>query len=76
MIDENDDATIPELGCVPGGLIDTRNMEEMKRRREVGLWFWSDDMDAYYAEQLKWQEIEAQIIENLPPRLRQALGYE
>jgi hypothetical protein len=34
--------------CVPGGLIDTRNMESLKRNREQGLWFWSDEMVAYY----------------------------
>jgi hypothetical protein len=31
---------------------------------------------AYYADQLKWQEIEAQIKANMDPRMRKALGWE
>jgi hypothetical protein len=40
------------------------------------LCYWEEEWQPYYAEQLKWQEIEAQIKANLPPRVRQALGYE
>ena len=42
-----------------------------------GLWFWSDELVAYYQEQLKWrEEIEAQIIAKMDPLHRKALGWE
>jgi len=61
------------LGCVPGGLIDPRNMEEMKRRREQGLWVWEWWS---YENELRWEKIEAEIKAGLPPDQRKALGWE
>jgi hypothetical protein len=40
-----------------------------------GAWFW-EDWSVYYADQLKWQEIEAQIKAEMNPRMRKALGWE
>jgi hypothetical protein len=74
MTDELDDPR--PLGCVPGGFIDTRNLDEYLRRQQTGLWFWSDDMVSYYESQMKWEETRAEIIAGLPPEMRKALGYE
>jgi hypothetical protein len=42
-----------------------------------GLWFWSDEMVAYWESELKWRrEVEPQIIANMDPRARKALGWE
>jgi hypothetical protein len=74
MTDENDDPTeIRPLGCVPGGLIDIRNMEEMKRRREQGLWVWEWWS---YENELRWEKTRAEILANMDPEMRKALGYE
>jgi hypothetical protein len=59
MTDENDEPTVKPLGCIPGGLIDLRNMEEMKRRREQGLWVWEWWS---YENELKWRKTRAEII--------------
>jgi hypothetical protein len=63
-----------ELGiCIAGGMLDPENMERRKREREQGLWVW----DWYsYESELKFREIEPQIIANMDPRQRQALGWE
>jgi hypothetical protein len=45
-------------------------MDEMKRRREVGLWVWEDE------NELKWEKTRAEIIANMDPEMRKALGYE
>jgi hypothetical protein len=67
----------PPLGCVPGGFIYTPNLEEYLRRQQHGLWFWSDDMVAYYESQMKWEkEIGAPVRAGLTPEMRKALGYE
>jgi hypothetical protein len=74
MTDQIDDPTeIRPLGCVPGGYIDTRNLEEMLRRREVGLWVW----DWYsYEDEIRWEKTRAEILANMDPEMRKALGWE
>jgi hypothetical protein len=47
----------PELGCVPGGLIDPENLELDKREREKGLWVWEWWS---YENEIRWWQIEAQ----------------
>jgi hypothetical protein len=54
-------------------LIDTRNMDEMKRRREVGLWVWEWWS---YENEIRWEKTRAEIIANMDPEMRKALGWE
>jgi hypothetical protein len=42
-----------------------------------GLWFWSDEMVAYWENELKWRrEVEPQIKASMSREARQALGWE
>ena len=59
-----------------GGTLLDPDWAEVRAKYYRGCWFWSDDLVAYYADQLKWQEIEAQIKANMDPRMRKALGWE
>jgi hypothetical protein len=54
-------------------LIDTRNVEEMKRKREQGLWVWERWS---YEDELRWEKTRAEIIANMEPDQRKALGYD
>jgi hypothetical protein len=67
-------APVTETDGYEGTLLDPNWAEVRGIYR--GLWFWSDEMVAYYADQLRWQEIDAEIKANLPPWARQALGWE
>jgi hypothetical protein len=72
-MDEQDNLTIPELGCIAGGLLDPENMERRKREREQGLWVWEWWS---YENELRWEKIEAQIKAKIDPSHRKALGWE
>ena len=61
------------VGLWPGGLIDIRNMEEMKRRREQGLWVWEWWS---YENEIRWEKTRTEIIANMDPWARKALGWE
>jgi hypothetical protein len=75
MTDEVDAPFLPtELFGFEGTLLDPNWAEVRGIYR--GLWFWSDDLVAYYADQLKWQEIEAQIKAKMDPRARLLVGNE
>jgi hypothetical protein len=74
MTDELDDPLGPtELHGFEGTLFDP-NWPEV-RGIYRGLWFW-EDWSAYYAEQLRWEKIVAQVKANMAPEMRRALGWE
>jgi len=72
------DAPITKTGIDFSGTLMDPNWWEVRRRHleELGrpaLWHWEEEWQPYHAEQLKWQEVEAQIKANLLPRVRKAL---
>ena len=69
-----DIAPVTETDGYEGSLLDP-NWADV-RGVFKGLWFWSDEMVAYYADQLRWQEIDVEIKANMPLWARQALGWE
>jgi hypothetical protein len=81
MSNELDDPFAPtELHGFEGTLLDP-NWWEVRRKRleELGrpaLWYWEEESQPYCQDQLKWQEIVAQIKAEMDPRMRKALGWE